>query len=129
MKEKTLQFTFVIQHVPGKEMFAADAFSRYPVGKPGIEDKEFSQDMDVCTIRVAASIISSIQLSTTTIDHIKDAACVDPQYLLLLKKITNKTFSSTQSEDVPSIRAYFNVKDRRSIMDGIIIYTFGDKAW
>ena len=57
MKEKTLQFSFRIQHIAGKEMYAADTFSRYPV----FEDEEFANDVDVCTVRLVLLLVLSAQ--------------------------------------------------------------------
>ena len=91
MKEKSLQFSFEIQHIPGKKMLAADALSRYPVSRPTAEDEDFSSDIDQSVItKIATSIVSSHDVISTTLDNIKDAARCDPCHQLLIEKVTKK---------------------------------------
>ena len=52
LKEKTLAFSFEIQHLEGEKMFAADTLSRYPVGKADAEDVELAEELNIACIRV-----------------------------------------------------------------------------
>ncbi len=65
-KEKTLPFSFHIQHLEGSSMITADVLSRYPVGQPDAEDVEFARDAEMACIKIAASIIRAIDVFAAT---------------------------------------------------------------
>ena len=46
---------------------------------------------------------------------------------MLLEKVNTGTFATTQICENPEIREFFNVRDRLSVIDGLLIYTFEDK--
>ena len=128
MKEKTLHFSFEIKHIPGAKIIAADALSRYPVSDPNIEEEISSSDINKIAVKTAASIINSDHICNVTIDSIKDAALKDPQHQLLIQKVTQGSFAKTQAEEEPTIREYFNVRSRLSIIDDLLVYNFEDKS-
>ena len=57
----------------------------------------------------------------------KEVAKTDQKYQMLLEKVNTGTFATTQVCENPEIREFFNVKDRLSVIDGLLLYTFEDK--
>lgn len=54
-----LRFHFHICHVPGRQVFIADALSRTPVGQPSQGDFEFSKKLDTVSFRCVHQVTAS----------------------------------------------------------------------
>ena len=50
----------------------------------------------------------------------------DEQYQRLLEKITSDTFAAAMTLEEPSIKEFYNVRERLSIVNGMIMYSFED---
>ena len=112
-------------------MFAADALSRYPSAKPDEEDDDLADEDDdladednMSAMQLCATIITSKDVLAITVENVKQAALTDPQYQLRLQKVAHKTFAFSRSNETDCIKEYYNVKDRLSIIDNLIMYTF-----
>ena len=126
MKEKTLQFNFNIQLVAGKENLAADALSRYPVGLPDSEDEDFANDVETTDVMLAAVNISHGDgCLSTTVDRVKKAAAMDPQYQLLVRKVNERSFAATQSQEDKIIQPFYNIRNRLFITHDLLMYKYG----
>ena len=123
-KEKILPYSFKIQYIKGIKNHA-NVFSRYPVDQPTSADIEDSKCINVITANITSSTIKDTLLITT--DIIKDVSKSDIQYQKLVEKIQKGSFKETQSLEDPDVRSYFNVRDRLSIIDNIIMYGFQEK--
>ena len=51
----------------------------------------------------------------------------DNQYQLLMNKIRSGNFASNITFEDPNIKEFFNVKDRLTLVDSIIVYCFENK--
>ena len=48
----------------------------------------------------------------------------DPQHQLLIQKVTQGSFAKSQAEEEPAIREYFNMRNRLTIIDDLLVYNF-----
>ena len=64
MKQKTLQYTFTIMHLDGKNIFATGTLSHYPVHKSDDEDIAFHDQLEVDSVTIAA-VCANDDLSIT----------------------------------------------------------------
>ena len=124
LKEKTLSYSFDIEALPGKLNTAADARSPYPVHEPDSEDNDLANEVEINTVRIAVNRLSSTNAPSTTIEDIRKAAEKDEQYQLLLEKVKHNTFAATQNAENQLIQPFFNVKDRLSISDDLLMYCY-----
>ena len=53
-KEKTLPFSFEIQHLVRGKMFTAETLSRYPVGNADAEDVALAEGLNIANIRIVS---------------------------------------------------------------------------
>ena len=127
-KEKTLPYSFEIQHLVGEKMFAADTLSRYPVGKADSEDVELADELNVASIRIVSSIAHSSDTFGTSVEDIREAAALDEQYQLLLETVSDNKFASTRETEHNAIKEFYHVRDRLSVVDGLLTYTFDCSA-
>ena len=109
-------------------MFAADVLSRYPVGQPEPDDIDLAQEVDVAMCKVAAAIVHSPDVFGTTVEDIRHHSASDEQYQLLAQAISTKSFARSRSAEKSLIKDFHNVKDRLSIVDGLVTYTFESGA-
>ena len=120
LKEKTLPYSFKIRHLSGDEMFAADALSRYPVGTPDSDDVELAEEAEVSCVKISAAIVQSDDVFSTTVKEIKKVAASDE----LADTISRNSFAATRNTENDVIKEFFNVRDRLSIVDNLITYTY-----
>ena len=128
LKEKTLPYSFEAQHLEGASMFAADALSRYPVEEPDEEDKELSDGVDFASVKRIASIVRSTDVFAATEADIRAASTSDEQYKLLLDTVRENQFSPHKATEKELLKDFHNVRDRLSIVNGLVTYTFEDGA-
>ena len=108
MKEKTFRYQFSIQFCPGKWHRGPDAVSRNP---------SVSIVSLISIIHQPASIKDLNSL--ITLQEIQDACKSDQSYQELAKIIANG-FPKKGNETNPSIRDFWEVRDRLSLSDRII---------
>lgn len=126
-KEKTLMFNYKVVHIPGKANTGANTLSRYPISKeaPNQDDVDLTVEADALLI---ATVVANIDTPNGKIlydmKNIKEVGKNDPSYMKLQAKIHNRTFSKSLSEEDVDIRPFFNVKDRLTICNDVIFYTF-----
>ena len=124
LKEKSLSYSFDIEAISGKSNLAADALSRYPVHEPDSEDNDLANEVEINTVCVAVNRLSPSGAPSTTIQNIKTAAENDEQYQLLVEKVKQKKFAATQLAEHALIRPFFNVRERLSVSDGLLMYRY-----
>ena len=126
LKEKTLQFRFTIKYLPGKKNCAADALSRFPSirSKPEAEDCE--QEEELCAAVSAATLASLGHDGCAILDEssVREAARNDPVYQMLLAKVLADDWHVHKAREAPCMRPFFTVRDRLSVVDDVVIYTF-----
>ena len=109
MKQKTLQYTFTIMHLDGKNMFATDTLSRYPIHKSDDEDIAFHDQLEVESITIAA--VCANDALSITLSEIHEICKRDTVYQLLSKKVQNQTFAENKNAESSSIKPFFHIKE------------------
>ena len=122
-KEKTLAYNFDIKHIPGVKNHA-NTFSRYPANSP--DSNDVSEAKTINAIERSSTIGAIERTLSVTVEMLKQHAAHDAQYQLLLEKLNNNTFAESLTIEEPSIKEFFNVRERLSIVDGLIMYSFED---
>ena len=61
-----------------------------------------------------------------TLDKLKQCANSDPQLQSLASKVGTRSFAESISLEDPSLKENYNIRDRLSIKDGILMYSFED---
>ena len=120
-KEKTLPYSFTIRYIKGIKNHA-NTFSRYPVGEPDKDDIAASDMVNTFVQRVAA--VTAEKTLSVTLESLLEASKEDEQYQELFEKVKKNTFAECMSAERPSIREFYNVKDRLSIVDNLIMCGF-----
>ena len=123
-KEATMQYSFTMHYIKGIKNFA-DVFSRYPVGQPDSDDLELSNSLELASVDLINNITSS-SLSIT-VEIVKEAAREDEQYQTLLSTIRNDSFAKSAFCENPIIKDFYNVRDRLSIVNDLVMYGFEEK--
>lgn len=124
LKEKTLQFKFIIKYLPGKRNCAADFLSRFPslMATPDEVDKELDEDLSIA--------VSSATIATLEDEHILDeetvkrAAADDPIYQLLVAKVMTGDWHQQKAQEIACLRQYYNVRERLAMAGDLLTYTF-----
>lgn len=139
LKEKTLQFSFRMLHVPGVRNTAADAVSRYPVGTAeeitlpddvasilttasphdflmSIRSHDNHEESEVCSNNQNTKVIEAVSW-----DALRQATSSDPQMCKLIEHI-EYGFPITRENMHPELRPYYQFRDNLSTFDGVVLY-------
>ena len=87
LKKKTFPYSFKIQHLEGKSMYAADVLSRYPVGEPDSDDIQMAEEAELACVRISAAIVRSMNVFVATEADIGKAIDSDEQYVLPMDRL------------------------------------------
>ena len=127
LKEKTLQYKFVIKYLPGKRNCAADFLSRFPAlcARPDDEDHELEDEM---TVAVTMATVDAMQREELVMDEdtVLSAATDDPVYQLLLAKVSTNDWCEHKVQEVACLRPFYNVRSRLSTANDLVLYTYED---
>ena len=120
LKEKTLNFTYNIKHVPGVKNKGPDALSRYPVAQP--------DEVSEIEARVIASISAltyhkddSSPFISVTWERIEEASRSDGTIQKLTKYIING-FPATKQELPPTLHPFWDVRDHLTCIGDAVAY-------
>ena len=61
---------------------------------------------------------------TITLDTVKEHADLDEQYCVLREKVINRTFAANMTSENPIVKEFYNIRDRLSIIDNVLLYGF-----
>ena len=127
LKERTLAYTFSIQHNPGKWHRGPDAVSRYPTvsvlrDAPAENEIHAQQVEDAIEARNFASVaaISEDQDPLITMSDIVTAASDDPTHQLLISMV-KAGFPQYRDEVPENLRTYWPVRDRLSLHNNTML--------
>ena len=74
-------------------------------------------------VSVAAISLCTYQYLSVTLDEVRETANSDQTYQLLLKQVKNNLFAHNKNEEHSSIKPFYHVKDRLSVVDGLLTYS------
>ena len=127
--EKTMRWTFRLEHVAGAKNFGPDALSRYPVqsGTAGTsaymgggfpqapeQDQKWSAEVEEAVI---ASYTAGKGVRVVSWDHLREAGIADPQYVDHLHKV------GTGADDWSGSNAeYKKYREDLIVVDGVVTH-------
>ncbi len=126
LKEKTLQYRFAVKYLSGKRNCAADFLSRYPALRtsPDSCDENLAVDLEVATAAATTAALTDNGCITLDEASVTSAAADDPVYQLLVAKVLTGDWSPQRSREVACLRQFYGVRDRLSVSQGLVTYTF-----
>ena len=123
LKEKALAYNFDIKYIKGLNNHA-NVFSRYPADLPDDEDKAQVQMLNSVVIDMTEINIGSVL--SLSLEKLKEHSHNDTQYQRLLSKVKLGSFSNSFASEIPILKEFYNVRDRLSIVDNLVMYAFED---
>ena len=133
LKEKTMMFRFTIQHCPGKWQRGADALSRNVAAatmaifevcsvSPNISDEKISSEIESCYASASAEAIADYgdDSGVISLNIVRAVGLEDPTYSCLVDQIS-KGFPKTKHLTNPLIREYWEVRNRLSVDNGLVL--------
>ena len=130
LKEKTLHFRFNVKYIEGKKNTAADTLSRYP-SLVATADDDDAMEAEEMHVAASASVIASthvIEDDVIVLDSraMEKAAVTDTDYQLLLNRVRGNDWPGSRSDVEPSLKPYFQVRDRLGHINNLITYAFDE---
>ena len=128
LKEKTLLYRFQVKYLPGKKN-TADFLSRYLFlrASPDSTDENLADEIEVAVIASLEEIINEDSMILNKSD-IQKAASEDPIYQMLIAKVQAGDWHSQRSQEVSCLRQFFNIRDRLSVTQDLVTYTYDQGA-
>ena len=123
LKERTLPYRFTIRFRPGKSNAMADALSRYPVERTAPSEADLSLD-DELTVAALTAVEECSDMITVDQEVVRQHADNDGVYQLLRQRIEENSWPASCSEEVSELKAFFKVRDRLSMVDGLVCYSY-----
>ena len=121
MKQKTLEFSFKIRHIPGNKMNATDTLSQYPANKPDKDDELWQNELETASLMVATIASHMVAIG---LDKLSSVPNDDEEYQVVLEKVNNNTFASDRKFETSIAKPFFDVRHRLYIVDDILMYTY-----
>ena len=125
LKEKTIPYNFTIRHIEGKSNILADTLSRYPVAKSNEDDEEFEEEftkqLEIASI---TAITNAAEALSIDINKLKVESLKDEEYMAVKDKVINHDFASNKNDECELVKAFYLVKDRLSVSNGLLMYSF-----
>ena len=127
LKERTLTFRFVAQHIPGPLNFAADATSRNPSDTKTAVKTLFSSIAFLTTDtwdesdEMHSALVKSVTSQDDDIvswNRVKEAALMDDSCMYICDAIEGG-FPAKKSEAAECLRPFYKLKDQLNSLDGV----------
>ncbi|XP_068228116.1 uncharacterized protein [Palaemon carinicauda] len=106
LKEKTLQFKFLMKYLPGKRNTATDFLSRYTTMRASHEASDMDLDDDI-QVAVACATV----------------AALEPDIIALLARVVAGDWPQQKSQELACLRPFFSVWDRLAINQDLVTYS------
>ena len=134
-KQRTFRYNFKTQYCPGKWHRGPDAVSRNPVVSGFNIIAENPNDNKVSSIQEVESMVratcysicndinepSSSDENLITFKDIRNAASSDTEYSQLVA-VVQEGFNQSHYKTLPALRQYYNIKNRLSIFNGVVLF-------
>ena len=125
--EKTMRWSFTVEHMPGAQNLGPDALSRYPVG-PGtagsgydmlgdIMEDGYQARSDDREAGVITSVIGRPGVKFVTWSNVREVGMSNPDYMQLLTSVGGGLDSW-----YGLLTQYKRFKDNLSLMDGVVLF-------
>ena len=126
LKERTLIYQFTIRYLPGKKNCAADFLSRYPAlrAQPDTLDEDLDTDIQVATVTAIAAALDVSECLTLDEDAVAQSAHDDPEYQMLVAKVSNGDWHRSRAQEASCLRPYYHVRERLATSGGLVTYAF-----
>ena len=116
MRMKLLRYSFKAEHVPGKDLKDADAFSRAPTEKPTQDDKLKDEEI---TADVRA-VTENLPASDEKLKEIKEETKLD-QILLEVMKMVENGWPETRKICPDVVKPYWDYRGDLTICEGMLL--------
>ena len=116
MRMKLLRHTFKAEHVPGKDLKDADAFSRAPTEKPTPDDQMKDEEI---TAYVQA-VTEHLPASDEKIKEIQEETVKD-EMLQEVKKMVEKGWPEFRKQCSETVKPYWDYRSDLSIYKGLLL--------
>ena len=123
LKERIMPYSYTMRYIKGIKNHA-NVLSRYPAVTPN--DEDFSLSKDISSVTISAVERETEKISITR-NEIIEKGSQDEQYVLLQKTLKNSTFAANKCDEMPLLKEFHSVRDRLSITDNMITYSFENK--
>ncbi|MEL6803182.1 MAG: DDE-type integrase/transposase/recombinase, partial [Bacteroidota bacterium] len=128
IKERTLDYGFIIKYCPGKLHLGADALSRNPVKAP-VDSKDHSK---LCEDQIGSIVDTAIgnisgddshSLSAITLDKVKLECLQDKEYIELHKLVSNG-FPESKTDLPDHAKVYWTLAQEKALStySGVVLY-------
>ena len=120
--KKRLQYNFPVKYIPGKQNSAADTLSRYPALRSPPNEEETCEDNELLLASLTATVAAiHDDAIVSDWDTVANEAMEDPDYQRLLEVVQEGSWPVSRSQVESALKPYFGVRDRLSVVDGLIL--------
>ena len=121
LKEKTLQYSYSIKYLPGKNNVAADALSRHPQSEPDTPGSLIDAITEASVTGILASVDTLHDDQSVTWDRVQTESRKDP-VLSDLAELVTTGFPEHKQSLLPKLQPYWDVRHELSrVGDGIVL--------
>ena len=121
LKEKTLQYSYSIKYLPGKNNVAADALSRHPQSKPDTPGSLIDAITEASVTGILASVDTLHEYQSVTWDWDQTESHKDP-VLSDLAELVTTGFPEHKQSLPPKLQPYWDVRHELSrVGDSIVL--------
>ena len=110
------RFSYTISHVPGKNLYTADALSRAPIARQSTNDISLQELAELCTV----AVVAHLPVSNQPLNAYKQAQESDPTCQQLLK-YCQEGWPARHLID-PTTRPFWHARGSLTIGDGLLLY-------
>ena len=113
LNEKTLQYSYSIKYLPGKNNVAADALSRHPQSEPDTPGSLIDAITEASVTGILASVDTLYEYQSVTWDWVQTESRKDP-VLSDLAELVTTGFPEHKQSLPPKLQPYWDVRHELS---------------
>ena len=116
MRMKLLRYQFKAEHVPGKDMKDADAFSRYPTEQPTAEDRLKEEEVSI----YMSAVSEHLPASDEKLEEIKSETAKD-SILQQVIQVMEEGWPETRKQCIEAAKPYWDYRGDLSVCKGVVL--------